>query len=192
MIRLQVIFLGLFLLLSPFAVTPYAAAAAPENVTLKVSEVENNYVLSVPISKLVMLLPKGNLIQKQNAVGGSTASPRYFYFQDKGRTLMVSGWFESSINYSDFNKYWNEDKDSWRSRNLPTPTNAKFFKVGGWEGVVYDLPFPKGENSHIRAHWLQAGTWIDLHLSLTSESRNSRSREELLELLNSIQVKQRP
>ena len=190
MIRSKAIFL--VFLISTLTVTPCAATDAPKEETLQVTEIANSYELSVPISRLLMTIPKGSLLPKQNTVGGSTDSPRYFYFEDKRRALIASGWFESSREYSTFNQNWNDEKNSWRSRNFPVPINEKFFKLGGWEAVAYDMPLPTGGNSHIRAHWVQAGTWIDLHLSLTSETSSSGSREKLLELLKSIQVKQRP
>ncbi len=74
------------------------------------------------------------------------------------------------------------------------PTNEMIFKSDGWEAVAYDIPVPlqTEKNSHIRAYWVQAGTWIDLHLSLTSKAENVELREKLTKLLKSIQVKQRP
>ncbi len=188
MTRYIAAYIAVLLLISHFS-SPGVSAGAPRDVTLQVTESRSSYVLSVPVSRLVMTIPKGHLVQKQNRVGGSTESPRYFYFQDKGRELIVSGWFESSEDYSSFNKYWKEEKDSW-SKNLPTPADEKFFKSGGWEGVLYDIPLPNGANSHIKAHWVQAGTWIDLHISLTAKSKSGRLREELLEFLKTIQVKQ--
>ncbi len=191
MIRNQARSIALLLLISFCSVTPSIAAEAPRQITLQVTDTVDGYVLSVPVSRLVMTIPKGHLVQVRETASGLNESPRYFFLEDKGRALIVSGWFESSEGYSDFNKYWKEEKDSWRSQKLPTPVNEKFFKSGGWEGVFYDIAASSGANSHIRAHWVQAGTWIDLHISLTSKSANSRSREQLLEFLKTIQVKQR-
>lgn len=188
MFKLKAAFFSLITL--SFVVLPHAASGAPKEVTLKITEAESHYELSVPVSRLVMTIPKNGLSQKRIS-GGATDSLRYFFFEDKTRGLVASGWFESSSAYSNFNKYWNGEKKSWQSGSLPAPINEKFLKSVGWEAVAYDISFPKGENSHIRAHWVQAGTWIDLHLSLTSETKNSGSREKLLEILKGIQIKQR-
>ena len=45
-----------------------------------------------------------------------------------------------------------------------------------------------GSNPHIRAHWLQAGTWIDLHLSMESELSKKESEQALETLLSQIRV----
>lgn len=190
--RMQAILFAI--LISPLMAVPCAAANAPKEVTLQVTELNNGYELSVPVSRLIMTIPKGNFLQKKNEGGGSADSPRYFYFEDKKQGMIASGWFESSEGYSNFNKLWNDEKKSWQSNNLPMPTNETIFKLDGWEAVAYDIPVPlqAGENSHIRAYWVQAGTWIDLHLSLTSKAENVELREKLTKLLKSIQVKQRP
>jgi glucan phosphorylase len=181
-------------LISLLIVAPCAAANAPKEVTLQVTELDSSYQLSVPVSQLIMTIPKGNFLQKNNAGGGSADSPRYFYFEDKKQGMIASGWFESSEGYSNFSKLWNDEKKSWQSNNLPMPTNETIFKSDGWEAVAYDIPVPlqAGNNSHIRAYWVQAGTWIDLHLSLTSKAENVELREKLTKLLKSIQIKQRP
>ena len=59
-------------------------------------------------------------------------------------------------------------------------------------GVTYDIAFPSkvGYNSHIRAHWVQANTWIDLHMSLTGEADNAKLRKQLDAFLKSIQITQ--
>jgi len=49
---------------------------------------------------------------------------------------------------------------------------------------------PVGSNSHVRAHWVQAGTWIDLHIS-TIQSASAESRNKLLEMLRSIEVREK-
>ena len=181
------------ILISSLMSAPCTAANASKEVTLQVTELKNNYELSVPVSRLIMTIPKGNLLQNKMSGGGSVDSPRYFYFEDKELGTIASGWFESSASYSSFNQLWNDEKKSWQNKNLPMPSNETIFKSDGWEAVAYDIPAPLqvGYNSHVRAHWVQAGTWIDLHLSMTSKSGNLELREKLKQLLKSIHVKQR-
>ena len=52
------------------------------------------------------------------------------------------------------------------------------------------MPTPFGSNAHIRAHWLQAGTWVDLHLSLTSERTARENHAQLKRVLKAIRVRQ--
>jgi hypothetical protein len=48
---------------------------------------------------------------------------------------------------------------------------------------------PRG--SHLRAHWVQAGTWIELHLSITSSRASADNRAALLALLGEIRVSEK-
>jgi hypothetical protein len=45
-------------------------------------------------------------------------------------------------------------------------------QVGKWSTVCYDILVPGGRNANVRAEWVQAGTWIDLHASLTADQPN--------------------
>ena len=53
---------------------------------------------------------------------------------------------------------------------------------------MYDQVFSGIVSSHVRAHWVQAGTWIDLHLSTTTERSSAENRKKLKELLRTISV----
>ena len=64
-----------------------------------------------------------------------------------------------------------------------------FAKISDWEAVLYDMALPFGSNSHIRAQWVQAGTWIDLHLSITSDLTIAENRTKLKRVLKSISVR---
>ena len=169
------------------------AEGAPKELTLQVSVQNNLYKLSVPISRLIMALPKDNLLQKQMKAGGATDSPRYFYFSDKEKYIVVSGWFESSQGYLNFNKYWNDEKKAWQfSNSSPTPINEGFFKLSGWDAVTYDTPIGGNVISHhIKVHLVQAGTWIDLHLSISAENYDPKAHETLMNILKSIEVNEK-
>ncbi len=79
----------------------------------------------------------------------------------------------------------------WNRRGLPEPQDVSFVKIGNWDAIVYDIAFSQGSNSHIRAHLLEAGTWIDIHLSISSERRSPENRARLQDLLKAIQVKEK-
>ena len=73
-------------------------------------------------------------------------------------------------------------------KGLPKPRNALFVKFDHWDAIVFDLDIQGVTNSHIRAHWLQAGTWIDIHLSITTDKSSDDARSQLEALLKTIAV----
>lgn len=177
---------ALFALLA-FAVASRAASPVE---TLQVTEDQGRYSLVVPVSGLTMTLPRGGLTQGSNTHGGSAAHPRYFFFQDKSgdSSVIASGWFEPQRQFVSAKKIWEDDTAQWRRKGLPEPTGVLFQKIGNWDAVIYDHSVPGGSNTHLRAHWVEAGTWIDLHLSLTSPRPIAECRAQLLALLKSITV----
>ena len=164
-----------------------AGAQRPD--ALRVVQRDEAYELSVPVSRLVMSIPRGQLVPRSTSVGGATNSPRYFYFVD--RAFNLSGWFEPAQKFSTVRKLWDEETKAWSRNGLPAPMEVSFRKVEGWEVVFYDSPSPVGNNSHLRAHWVQAGTWIELHLSMTADRPIAQNREFLETFLKLILVRER-
>jgi hypothetical protein len=164
---------------------------APKEVTLQITEQAEKYVLTVPVSRLVMTIPKGGLTQRHNSLGGSADSPRYFFFEDDALHIIVSGWFESDDQFSGINKFWADEMAAWKQKNLPEAKDVSFENLGSWKAFLYDVEVPGNANSHIRAHWVQHGTWIDLHLSLTSSDSQKQRREKLRNALKAIQVSEK-
>jgi hypothetical protein len=163
-------------------------ASASEGGSIQVQDVDGGYRLSLPASRLVMTIPREGLKKAPNP---SSASPSYFYFIDEQQGLSVSGWFEPAEGFRGTRRFWDAETKEWKRRGIPGPQQVSFTKVGDWDAVLYDVPVSGGTNSHVRAHWVQAGTWIDLHLSLTSTLPSAASRTSLLELLKTVRVKQR-
>jgi hypothetical protein len=154
---------------------------------LEIDETARDYRLSVPVSRLVLTIPKGGFNRATSrAAGGAASSPRYFYFTDEARRLQLSGWFENAQGFSGVNKFWEAETAQWRRSNLPEPRDVSFTKTGGWDAMVYDVADAAGPSSHVRAHWVQADTWIDLHVSTMSGSR-----EGLVTLLKTLEVKEK-
>jgi hypothetical protein len=60
-----------------------------------------------------------------------------------------------------------------------------------WQVVFYDIPLPGGRSSNVRAERVQAGTWIDLHLSVTSDRSEAENRATLRNVLKTIRVDER-
>jgi hypothetical protein len=165
--------------------------AAAEADGVDVSESTEHFELTVPMSRLVMSIPKQGLAQKKNQGTDAAASERYFYFEDAGRHLILSGWFEPQEAFPGLRKFWDHETSVWSRNKLPAPRNVSFRKIGGWEAIVYHMPRPSGSNSHIRAHWLASGTWIDLHLSVDSEASANENTELLTSLLSRIVIRQK-
>lgn len=161
---------------------------SPKEVSLQIAEQKEKYVLTVPVSRLVMIVPKGGLARVNNSLGGATNSPRYFFFEDRSINLIVSGWFESDDHFKGVERFWAEEMAAWKQKNLPEPHDVSFEDLGSWKAILYDIGIPANGNSHIRAHWVQAGTWIDVHLSLTSNESQKKRRDKLREALKAIQV----
>lgn len=165
-----------------------AEAAPPRRDALQLRDLGQSYELSVPVSRLVMTIPKSAMGSAKRQRGASN-HPRYFYFSGGG--LNVSGWFEPASGFRGIKPFWEQETAVWEKRGLPPPVDTAFSRIGQWDTVIYDIAFPSGSNSHIRAHWVQAGTWIDIHLSLTANRPSAETRAQLTELLKRIAVRER-
>lgn len=168
-----------------------AVAEVPLEEHIAIDAGTTSYVLTVPVSRLAMTIPKAGLVLKSNETGGAANNPRYFYFVDDAHGLIVSGWFEPAQSFTGIDKFWKSETDNWKQRGFPPAHNVSFSTTGNWQTIVYDMVLPRGTNSHIRAHWIQAGTWIDIHLSLTSDHTNAENRQILESLLRSLSVKEK-
>ena len=166
---------------------PTGGANAEPN-SLQVEESNENYRLSVPVSRLVMIIPRSGLKKASTAFN---ASPRYFHFNDESRSFVVSGWFESGADFPGVKKFWDDETRTWSKRGLPNPHEVTFTKVGGWDAILYDIPIPDATNSHLRAHWVAAGTWIDVHLSTTGTGTRADSRAALLRELKTFHIEEK-
>lgn len=155
---------------------------------IEVIELAETYEITVPVSRLRMTIPKENFTRSANTGVGSTASRRYFYLEDKQKHLILSGWFEAQEEFLGMEKFWASETAEWTRQKMPFPETTEFRKIGNWDAVIYQMPRKNGSNPHIRAHWLQAGTWIDLHLSVDSEQPKNESEHALESLLTRIRV----
>jgi hypothetical protein len=157
---------------------------------LRIAQGDRHFELWVPASRIYMTVPRAKLAPTRNPFGGAAGNPRYFYFTD--RAFNLSGWFEPAEKFAGARKHWERDTAAWKERGVPQPNDVVFAKVGGWKAVYYDHAMPGGAtNSHIRAHWVQAETWIDVHLSITSNAPSAQLREALTTFLQAMSVRER-
>lgn len=168
-----------------------SSRGAAQNDKLQIHQVSDAYVLSVPVSQLVMTIPRNGLSLAKYDKGGATNNPRYFYLRNEAQNLIVSGWFEPANSFSSTKKIWEESKTAWKKQGLSDPQNVVFKKIGDWDAIIYDLAVPKGTDSHIQAHLVQAGTWIEIHISIASTRSSAECRVQLLTLLKKIGIEVR-
>lgn len=162
-------------------------ASAARDARLAVIERGGSYELTVPLSRVMMIIPRGALVPAAVAHD----SPRYFHLHDKATALIVSGWFEPAERYPGLQVLWSNDTLAWRRQGLPEPRNVRLSRIGSWEVVAYDMLVPSATNTHLRAQRVQAGTWIDLHLSITSTRSTSQNQSTLEKTLRAIEVKEK-
>jgi len=158
---------------------------------LQIISTEQAYDLTVPASRLTMRLPLGGLSLTNSAIGGSTNNPRYFHFRDDAKQVIISGWFESDQAFPGLQKIWEDEVMVSKKNGLPDAQRVVFGKLGNWETIAFERAVPNVTDSHLHAHWVQAGTWIDLHASLTTNGSSQDARAKLEALLRTIVVKQK-
>lgn len=157
--------------------------------SLRVGKVAAGYSLTVPASRLEVILHGSKLEQQP---GGST-SPGYFYFDDNGRGAIISGWFEPADNFPGIKPFWKNEAGDPKDYKRGGLMNVKFENVGKWQVVAYEVRFP-GANwgyANMRAERVQAGTWIDLHLSIPHRLSAAKAHAKLLDVLRSIEVREK-
>jgi hypothetical protein len=163
------------------------SAQEPSAPRLLVKETNGAYELSLAVSRLVLTIPKGQLVRS----GQGSASPTYFSFEDHDSGLVISGWFEPEQAFAGMDEFWNGEQQGL-TQNGFRMQNVVLGQVGGWQTVFYDIVIPRGRSSNVRAELVQAGTWIDVHASLTTKRSEADNRQALRRVLEAIHVDERP
>lgn len=156
--------------------------------TIQCKETAQNYEMQVPVSELYMIISKDNFPTK----GSGEFGGGYFILKNDAENCMLSVWFDSANRFNGTEKKWQDYVEIIRRKGWPLPQDIQFQKIDGWDTVLYDDKLPKFTVSNIRANWIQAGTWIDLHLSMLVKSTSDESRAKLVGILKTIQVKEKP
>lgn len=143
---------------------------------------------SVPESRVVVKVPDLGLRRDPDAGNG----PRYFKLSRREPQLILSGWLEPASRYRGLDAFWEEERGSPAYAGAGAPTRVEKLKVGQWEVIAFDIPLPGATSAHLRAERVEAGTWIDLHLSTTAARPAPALREELLGALRAVEVVEKP
>jgi len=85
-------------------------------------------------------------------------------------------------------KFWKGETDSWKKNHLPDPKDTSIVKIDKWDAVLYDMKIPDGSNTHIRSEWVDLGTWIDVHISVTTAEPIDAARAKAMGVLKSIRI----
>ena len=136
---------------------------AAEQSTVTVHEQGDDYAVTVPQSKLTLLIPKNGFELSTDRPAGWT--PRYFLFHNTKAPIYVSGWFEQAKRYRGATNYWKELERS-QPKSVPSPTDIQFSQEGKWDCIWYQVVHANGTQQNVHAGWIENGTWIDLHVSV--------------------------
>src|SRR5215510_2292630 len=143
------------------------------------------FTFTVPQSRVVVKVSDPSLRLDDTASAGGN----YFKLARSKPQLILSGWLEPAASYKGLKEFWHAESRSPAYAGALAPTRVEMFWIGPWEVVAFDVPIPGGGTSvHVRAERVQAGTWIDLHLSTTSMMPPAALRAELLAALRQIEV----
>jgi hypothetical protein len=180
-------------LLSVLMGVPSAPAVAVESASsaLVVTSLEDSIELSVPASRLTVTFPRGGLATANEARSGAAASPRYFYFSDQKRGLVVSGWFEPASSYGGFEKFWIGELVAMKKNGVVIRKAPDVLEAVPWQAVAYDVDLPNGISANVRAELISAGTWVDVHISVSSHGPPRDAREQAVQFLKSIVAKEK-
>jgi hypothetical protein len=153
--------------------------------TLRVAETPDTLEISVPVSRIKLLVPRG-AFKVQLAPPTGSGSRHFNLGNEKG--VVVSGWFEPSQAYKGIQGLWASETSAWKKNKLPKAKNPTFSTVDSWEVILYENVLGKLRNTHMRAELTKDGTWIDLHISITGAASESAARAQAIELLKALKI----
>jgi hypothetical protein len=149
---------------------------------------------SAPSGPFTFTVPQSQVIIKVTDPafrdeGAPRPKPNYFYLTRRDPQLILSGWLEPASRYKGLKEFWQSESRSPAYAGALAPTRVEMLRSGPWEVVAFDVPLPDGViQANLRAERIQAGTWIDLHLSTVSARPPAALRAELLAALRRVEV----
>ena len=173
------------------AIAGCADAPMPTESRVGVVAHDAHYDVSVPLSKVVLQVPRDGLYPVRPTGEGSTGSPRYFQLHVE-RGLTISGWIEPARLYEPLDLA--RDLAKLAGTPLGRPLNVESLRVGDFDAVAYDLAVAPGVTAvNVRASWHDDDTWIDLHLSDAGDPASAASlRAEVVAALRGLVVLRKP
>jgi len=150
-----------------------------------VARSEVPFTFTVPQSRVVVKVSDPALLPD-----AASAKPNYFKLSRREPFLIVSGWLEPAQQYKGFNAFWESESRSPVYAGALAPSRVEMLREGAWEVVAFDVSVPGAVQSNLRAERVEAGTWIDLHLSSIGPAGtpSTKLRAELLAALRQVQV----
>jgi hypothetical protein len=172
----------------PFLVALTLAACATEQV--EVVPANDDYLISTIGSKLALHVPKGELVPQTRDESGNRYPPHYFYLDDRARGLILSGWFETADRWAGVDDWLRQVTRSDAEKGLPPRMDLRVSKDRGADVVEYHLEgnFGGRTNCHLVAHWVDEGTWIEMHASLTAKLSLADNQAQLEQFFQSIRL----
>jgi hypothetical protein len=151
-----------------------------------VARSEVPFTFTVPQSKVLVKVSDPSFLPDAAA----SAKPNYFKLSRQEPLLIVSGWLEPAQQYKGLKAFWEGESRSPAYAGPLAPTQVEMLKEGAWEVVAYDVSIRGAIQSNLRAERVEAGTWIDLHLSTIARATtpSTKLRAELLATLRKVQV----
>jgi hypothetical protein len=143
------------------------------------------FTFTVPQSRVIVKVSDTSLRPDP----GEASRPGYFKVMRREPQLIVSGWLEPGARYKGIKAFWESESKSPAFAGPLAPSRIEMSQNGAWEVVAYDVSLPGGITSaHLRAERVQAGTWIDLHLSTTATRPPATLRAELTAALGRVEI----
>ena len=130
-----------------------------------------------PGTSAISLRPPAGFIE---ADFNASAAPGYFSYVRSADAVMLSGWLDQAAKFKGMRTFWAAEKASLESKLGVKIANESFKIVAGWSVVSYDLPIGATAQKNIRACRVYGGTWVDVHLSQTSDTASTNNLEAVL------------
>ena len=144
------------------------------------------FTFTVPQSRVLVKISDPSFLPDAAA----SAKPNYFKLSRQEPLLIVSGWLEPAQQYKGLKAFWEGESRSPAFAGPLAPIQVEMLKEGAWEVVAYDVSIRGAIQSNLRAERVEAGTWIDLHLSTIARATtpSTKLRANLLAALRKVQV----
>jgi len=166
--------------------------ASSESATALVAvDTGDTWVLTVPVSKVNVSFPRGNLARYEQSAGGATESPRYFQLRDAARGLVISGWLESEASWEGWKKFFAGEFAGLLKSQYPPSKAPDQLEVGPWQGFSYEVDLTSERSAHLRVERRESGTWLDLHISVTGDGPVEELHARAIAFLKTIEMKRK-